>query len=145
MTQTPWPGIGVDSDRVHVAAVAAQFVTAALVVATGTIHFYLYHHYFSTVPTIGRLFLLNFVTSLVLGGVILVFRAPWWSLIGAGFCLATLGAFLVSVHWGLFGYQETLNGAWQQRAAAVEIAGTAVGVTAAILARRLQRRATSRR
>ena len=54
-----------------------------------------------------------------------------WSLLGAGFCLATLAGFLISVHWGLFGYRETLSGAWQERAAVVEIAGaTACAVVA---------------
>jgi hypothetical protein len=56
-------------------------------------------------------------------------RGRWiWGLLGAGFCLGTLVAFLISVRWGLFGYRETLSGAWQQRAAAVEIAGTIAGL-----------------
>jgi hypothetical protein len=103
--------------------VAARVVAAALVVATGAIHLYLYQDGFSAIPTIGRLFLANFAIAVVLGLAVLV-RGRWIpSLLGAGFCLGTLAAFLVSVHWGLFGYQETLSGAWQQRAAAVEIAG----------------------
>jgi hypothetical protein len=109
--------------RSSVNLVAARVVAAALVIATGAIHLYLYQDGFSSVPTIGRLFLANFVVAVVLGLAVLL-RGRWtWSLLGAGFCLGTLVAFLVSVHWGLFGYQETLSGAWQQRAAAVEIAG----------------------
>jgi hypothetical protein len=108
--------------------VAARAVAAALVVATGAIHLYLYQDGFSSVPTIGSLFLANFVVAVVLGLAVLV-RGRWiWSLLGAGFCLGTLVAFLISVHWGLFGYQETLSGAWQQRAAAVEIAGAIAGL-----------------
>jgi hypothetical protein len=80
------------------------------------------------VPTIGPLFLANFVVAVVLGLAVLV-RGGWIvSLLGAGFCLGTLVAFLVSVHSGLFGHQETLSGAWQGRAAAVEIAGTIAGL-----------------
>jgi hypothetical protein len=109
--------------RASVNLVAARAVAAALVFATGAIHLYLYQDGFSSIPTIGRLFLANFVVAVVLGLAVLL-RGRWaWSLLGAGFCLGTLVAFLVSVHWGLFGYQETLSGAWQQRAAAVEIAG----------------------
>lgn len=79
-------------------------------------------------PTIGPLFLANFVVAVVLGLAVLV-RGGWIvSLLGAGFCLGTLVAFLVSVHSGLFGHQETLSGAWQGRAAAVEIAGTIAGL-----------------
>src|SRR5204862_5210855 len=98
-------------------------VAAGLVVATGAIHLYLYRDGFSAVPTIGRLFLANFVVGLFLGLAILLRGRSAWSLLGAGFCLGTLAGFLISVHWGLFGYQETLSGAWQERAAVVEIAG----------------------
>lgn len=55
------------------------------------------------------------------------------------FCLATLGAFLVSVHWGLFGYQETLRGAWQDRAAAVEVVGAIACASLGVLSRRVKR------
>jgi hypothetical protein len=109
--------------RASVNLVAARVVAAALVIATGAIHLYLYQDGFSSVPTIGRLFLANFVVAAVLGVAILVRGRAFWSLLGAGFCLGTLVAFLVSVHWGLFGYRESLSGAWQEGAAAVEVAG----------------------
>jgi hypothetical protein len=109
--------------RAGVNLVAARAVASALVIATGAIHLYLYQDGYSAVPTIGRLFLANFVVGVVLGLAILLRGRPAWSLLGAGFCLGTLGGFLVSVHWGLFGYQETLSGAWQERAAVVEVAG----------------------
>jgi len=103
--------------------VALRAVASALVIATGAIHLYLYQDGFSSLPAIGRLFLANFAVAVVLGLAILLRGRPVWSLLGAGFCLGTLGAFLVSVHWGLFGYQETLSGAWQARAAVAEVAG----------------------
>jgi hypothetical protein len=109
--------------RTSVNLVAARAVAAGLVVATGAIHLYLYRDGFSAVPTIGRLFLANFVVGVVLGLAVLLRGRVAWSLLGAGFCLATLAGFLISVHWGLFGYRETLSGAWQERAAVVEIAG----------------------
>jgi hypothetical protein len=83
------------------------------------------------VPTIGRLFLANFVVAALLGVAVLA-RGRWlWSLLGAGFCLGTLVAFLISVHRGLFGYEETMSGAWQARAAAVEVAGAITGLVVA--------------
>jgi hypothetical protein len=109
-------------------------VTAALVIATGAIHFYLYRLYFHRIATIGPLFLANFAVGVLLGVLILRRPGPLWSAIGALFCLATLGAFLISVHWGLFGYHERLSGTWQERAAVVEIAGTLAGAVAAALA-----------
>ncbi len=96
---------------------------ALLVAATGVIHLYLYQDYFSTVATIGPLFLLNFATGIALGALIVCSRGQLWPVAGCAFCLVTLGALLVSVHWGLFGYHETLSGAWQERAVAIEIAG----------------------
>jgi hypothetical protein len=110
-------------------------VGAVLVVATGAIHLYLYRDGFSSVPTIGGLFLTNFVVAVVLGLAILLRGRAFWSLLGAGFCLGTLVAFIVSVHWGLFGYQETLTGAWQERAVVVEVAGAVVcaGLTVTLL------------
>jgi hypothetical protein len=115
--------------------VALRVVGAVLVVATGAIHLYLYRDGFSSVPTIGGLFLTNFVVAVVLGLAILLRGRAFWSLLGAGFCLGTLVAFIVSVHWGLFGYQETLTGAWQERAVVVEVAGAVVcaGLTVTLL------------
>ena len=116
--------------------VALRAVGAGLVAAVGAIHLYLYRDGFSSVPTIGRLFLANFVVAVVLGLAILVRGRALWGLLGAGFCLGTLVAFLVSVHWGLFGYQETLSGAWQQRAAVVEVAGAIACALVAVLSLR---------
>jgi hypothetical protein len=112
-----------DRPRADANLVALRAVGAVLVATTGAIHLYLYQDGFSSVPTIGRLFLANFVVAAVLGVAILVRGRALWSLLGAGFCLGTLVAFLVSVHWGLFGYRESLSGAWQEGAAAVEVAG----------------------
>lgn len=116
--------------------VAARAVAAVLVIATGAIHLYLYRDGFSAVPTIGRLFLANFAVGVVLGLAILLRGRPIFGLLGAGYCLGTLCAFLVSVHWGLFGYQETLSGAWQERAAVVEVAGAIACLVVAVWALR---------
>jgi hypothetical protein len=107
-----------------IASRAAVRVTAAfLVAATGVIHLYLYQDYFSSVATIGPLFLANLAAGVVLAVLMLRDGRRLWVLAGGAFCLLTLGAFLVSVHWGLFGYNESLGGPWQERAGAVEVAG----------------------
>jgi hypothetical protein len=54
----------------------AQILGAVLVGATGAIHLYLYDDYFSAVPTIGRLFLANFIAGVILG-VLLLLRRGW--------------------------------------------------------------------
>jgi hypothetical protein len=116
-----------------------RFLAAACVGAVGAVHLYLYEDGFSAVPTIGRLFLANVVTGACLAVMLLVDRRRWvWAALAAAYCVATLGSFLWSVEFGLFGYQETLRGAWQERAAAIEIAGAVLSAAAAILAARAQ-------
>jgi hypothetical protein len=122
--------------RERSSARAVQSLGAALVVATGVVHHYLYHDYFSAVPTIGRLFLANFVAGVILGALLLLRRGWIWPLLGAGYCAGTLAAFLWSVQWGLFGYHETLRGSWQDRAAVIEIAGVLVCLAATLLTSR---------
>jgi len=101
---------------------AVRATAALLVAATGVIHLYLYQDYFSSVATIGPLFLANFAAGVVVA-VLILRGGRLWALAGGAFCLLTLAAFLVSVHWGLFSYNETLGGPWQERAGAVEVAG----------------------
>lgn len=77
-----------------------------LLAATGAIHLDLYLTGYSTLPTIGPLFLLQAAAALVLAvGVVLV-RHPLVQLAGALFALATLGGYLLSVGVGLFGFHE---------------------------------------
>jgi hypothetical protein len=114
----------------------ARALAGGLVIATGAIHLYLYQEYFSVVATVGPLFLANAAAGAVVGVPILL-RGGWiWPLLGAAFCAATLGAFLWSVEWGLFGYHERLHGTWQGRAAVVEIAGVVTCIAAGALAAR---------
>ena len=117
-----------------------RVLAAACVSAVGAVHLYLYEDGFSAVPTIGRLFLANAIAAACIALVLLVDRRRWiWSALAAAYCIATLGSFLWSVQFGLFGYQETLRGAWQERAAVIEIAGAVLSMAAAILAARAQR------
>jgi len=127
------------------AAPALRLAGAAFVAATAAIHIYLYAHYFSAVPTIGPLFLANGAAGIAIGAIIVLRRGGVWPLIGAAFCAATLGAFLWSVRWGLFGYQESLHGPWQERAAAAEIAGTIACLAAALAGRTTAQRSSALR
>lgn len=120
----------------HASRSPVRATAALLVAATGVIHLYLYQDYFSTVATIGPLFLLNFVTGIAIGALIVWSRGLLWPVAGGTFCLVTVGAFLISVHWGLFGYHETLSGAWQERAAVIEVAGVIACALAVLLPER---------
>jgi hypothetical protein len=126
-------------------ALAARVIGAALVIATGAIHLYLYNSGYSSVPTIGHLFVANFVAAVVIGLLVLFRGERLWPLIGAAFCAGTLGAFLWSVEWGLFGFQEHLHGTWQGRAAIVEVAGIVVCLAALALTQRAGQRPSTLR
>jgi hypothetical protein len=65
-----------------------------LLVATGAIHLDLYLTGYRSLPAIGWLFLLQVIAAFGLAAA------------GAGFALATLGGYLLSVWVGLFGFKE---------------------------------------
>ena len=79
---------------------------AGLLAATGGIHLDLYLTGYRHIPTIGWLFLLQIIAAFVLAIAVLVARGPVADGAGAGFALATLGGYLLSLWVGLFGFQE---------------------------------------
>jgi predicted lipoprotein with Yx(FWY)xxD motif len=95
-------------------------VGSGLLIATGAIHLDLYLTGYRTIPTIGWLFLLQVIAAFGLGlAVLAIPRRPAAAVpasrlaaaAGAGFALATLGGYLLSVWIGLFGFKEVRTGA----------------------------------
>lgn len=79
---------------------------AGLLIATAAIHLDLYLTGYRTIPTIGPLFLFQVIVAFALGGLVL---ATGWRLAaaaGALFALSTLGGYLLTVQFGLFGFRE---------------------------------------
>ncbi|MGH3204650.1 MAG: COG4315 family predicted lipoprotein [Streptosporangiaceae bacterium] len=81
-------------------------VGAALLVAAGAIHLDLYLTGYRTIPTIGPLFLLQVIAAFVLAAGILVTGNWLVAAAGAGFAVSTLGGYLLSLCFGLFGFTE---------------------------------------
>jgi predicted lipoprotein with Yx(FWY)xxD motif len=79
---------------------------SGLLIATGAIHLDLYLTGYRTIPTIGWLFLLQVIAAFVLGAGVLVLGSRLAAAAGAGFALATLGGYLLSIWVGLFGFKE---------------------------------------
>ena len=110
---------------------------AGLLTATAAIHLDLYLTGYRTIPTIGRLFLLQLIAAFGLGVTVLVIPGRLVvpgrlaAAAGAGFALATLGGYLLSVWIGLFGFKEILTTAGII-AGVIEVAAFAV---LAVLAR----------
>jgi predicted lipoprotein with Yx(FWY)xxD motif len=79
---------------------------AGLLIATAAIHLDLYLTGYRTIPTIGWLFLLQIIAAFALGGLVLVTGSRLAAALGAGFALSTLGGYLLTVQFGLFGFRE---------------------------------------
>src|SRR5438445_7948438 len=90
---------------------------SGLLIATAAIHLDLYLTGYRTIPTIGWLFLLQVIAAFGLGLAVLAIPGRLVTLsrlaagAGAGFALATLGGYLLSVWTGLFGFKEVRTGA----------------------------------
>ena len=88
------------------ARLALRLAGGGLLVATGAIHLDLYLTGYRSIPTIGWLFLLQVIAAFGLGAVILATGEWLAAAAGAGFALATLGGYLLSLWIGLFGFKE---------------------------------------
>ena len=93
-------------------AVILRVAGSALLIATAAIHLDLYLTGYRTIPTIGWLFLLQVIAAFGLALAVLaipgrlVLARRLAAAAGAGFALATLGGYLLSVWIGLFGFKE---------------------------------------
>ena len=96
---TAWPSSGAYRLGLRLAG-------GGLLAATGAIHLDLYLTGYRTIPTIGWLFLLQVITAFALAAAVLAIGSRLVAAAGAGFALATLGGYLLSVWVGLFGFTE---------------------------------------
>src|SRR5580693_2344498 len=93
-------------------AVILRVVGSGLLIATAAIHLDLYLTGYRTILTIGWLFLLQVIAAFGLGLAVLAIPSRLVTLsrlaaaAGAGFALATLAGYLLSVWTGLFGFTE---------------------------------------
>jgi hypothetical protein len=110
----------------------ALFILGAAAVAlSAAVHLHLWLDGYSAISTIGPLFLLQAISGLVLATAILVLQRPLLAVLGAGFLLATLIGFLLSVYHGLFGFQDTWSASFATTAFAVEAGGVCLLLAAA--------------
>ncbi len=98
---------------------------AGLLLAVGGIHLDLYLTGYRNIPTIGWLFLLQVIGAFALALAVLVTGSRLAAAAGAGFALATLGGYLLSIWFGLFGFKEVRTTAGIV-AGVVEVAAFAV-------------------
>jgi hypothetical protein len=114
---------------------AFRLVGAGLLVAMAWIHLHLYSTGYSSVKTIGTLFILNGVLGLIAALAVLVTPARWLALVTAGGALlqiGTLGGLVLSLTVGLFGFSESTSAPLVTTTLAVEAAGFVVLATHAL-------------
>ena len=83
-----------------------QLAGALLLAVSAGIHLYLYLTGYRSIPTIGWLFLVQFIVASILAIAVLVTHSWLAAAASAGFALSTLGAYLLAVWIGLFGFKE---------------------------------------
>jgi hypothetical protein len=109
--------------------IALRIVGAGLVGAMAGIHLYLWTQGYQDVPTVGPLFLLNGIVGAVLTVAVPVMPArplPFVAALTALFTAGTLGALVLSLTIGLFGFVETLATPLVPTTIVVESAGVLV-------------------
>jgi hypothetical protein len=98
---------------------------------SAAVHLHLWLDGYSGIATIGPLFLMQAIGGFILAATILVLRRPVIALAGAGYLLATMVGFLLSVNVGLFGFQDTWSAPLATTAFAVEVVGSVLLLAAA--------------
>jgi hypothetical protein len=80
-----------------------------LVLLSGLIHLKLWASSgYQDISVIGPLFLAQGIVGILLALGLGVFRRLWLIVAGAGYCVATAAGLLISVNYGLFGFQDSL-------------------------------------
>jgi hypothetical protein len=93
---------------------------AALLAWIGYVHLHLWQEGYRQIPTNGPLFLLDAVAGFALAAVLLAWPRPLAGLLAAGYTGATLGALLISLSVGLFGFRESISASYVTESLAIE-------------------------
>ena len=102
------------------AALLLRLGCAALLAWVGYIHLHLWLEGYRHIPTNGPLFLLDAVAGFILAAVVLAWPRPLAGLLAAGYTAATLGALLISLSVGLFGFRESISASYVTESLVIE-------------------------
>jgi hypothetical protein len=109
----------------HLAVLAAvlRLACAGLLVWTGWIHLHLWLEGYRQLPTNGPLFLAAALGAFLIAALLIVLPRPVIGLLSAGFLIATLGALIVSINIGLFGFKESAGASFVMLSFVIESIG----------------------
>ena len=102
------------------AALLLRLACAALLAWIGYIHLHLWLEGYRQIPTDGPLFLLDAVAGFALAAALLAWPRPLAGLLAAGYIAADIGALLISLTVGLFGFKESISAAYVTQTLAIE-------------------------
>ena len=93
----------------RVIAMLLRLGCVALLAWIGYVHLHLWQEGYRQIPTNGPLFLLDAVTGFALAVVLLAWPRPLAGMLAAGYTASTLGALIISLSVGLFGFRESIS------------------------------------
>ena len=102
------------------AALLLRLGCVALLAWIGYIHLHLWLEGYRHIPTNGPLFLIDAVAGFVLAAVLLTWPRPLAGLLAAGYTAATLGALIISLSVGLFGFRESISASFVTESLTIE-------------------------
>ena len=101
-------------------ALLLRLCCVALLAWIGYIHLHLWQEGYRQIPTNGPLFLLDAVAGFALAVVLLVWPRPLAGLLAAGYTASTLGALIISLSVGLFGFRESISASFVTESLTIE-------------------------
>ena len=102
------------------AALLLRLACVALLAWIASIHLHLWQQGYRQIPTDGPLFLLDAAAGFVLAAVLLAWPRPLAGLTAAGYTASTLGALVISLTAGLFGFHESLSASFVTQSLTIE-------------------------
>jgi hypothetical protein len=101
-------------------ALGIRLGSAAILVLVGYIHLHLWQEGYRQIPTDGPMFLIDALAAFVLAAALLAWARPVVGLLAAGFAASTLGALLISLSVGLFGFHESIQASFVVESIVIE-------------------------
>ena len=102
------------------AALLLRLACAALLAWIGYIHLHLWLEGYRDIPTDGPLFLLDAVAGYAVALALLAWPRPLAGLLAVGYIVSDIGALLISLTVGLFGFKESISAAFVVQTLVIE-------------------------
>jgi hypothetical protein len=128
-------------EKQAVGAWLVRAVVAAALLGSAWVHYDLWRDGFSDIDVIGPLFLVNAVAGVVIAVAVLAWNHWIPAFLAAGFGVATLGAYVLSVTVGLFGVNEQFTTQAEVWGVITEAVCIVLGIALIVMAVRPGRRA----